>query len=102
MARRGRSLREMRAEYEAAEARGLISADEKTKRADRGQREQQARPSATSRMKVVWAVCDLGGRSVKRFEYSDKAAAEAFAEELKAKGKGRHFVRAEKVPMADG
>lgn len=51
------------------------------------------------RMKVVWAVCDVGGRTVQTFEYPNKADAEAFALQLKAKGKGPHFVRSIKEPM---
>ena len=50
-------------------------------------------------MRVVWAVCDIGGRTVQTFDYSDKAAAEARAAELKAKGKGMHFVRSVKEMM---
>lgn len=50
-------------------------------------------------MRVVWAVCDIGGRTVKTFDYPLKADAEAFALQLKAKGKGNHFVRSLKEPM---
>jgi hypothetical protein len=50
-------------------------------------------------MRVVWAVCDIGGRTVQTFDYADKAAAEARAVELKAKGKGNHFVRSVKEMM---
>ena len=50
-------------------------------------------------MRVVWAVCDIGGRTVATFDYTDKVAAEARAKELKAKGKGDHFVRSIKEPM---
>jgi hypothetical protein len=50
-------------------------------------------------MKVVWSVCDMGGRSVATFDYPQKAEAEALAAALKAKGKGNHFVRSEKVPI---
>jgi hypothetical protein len=50
-------------------------------------------------MRVVWAVCDLGGRTVATFEYPNKAGAEAMAADLKAKGKGAHFVRSIKEAM---
>jgi hypothetical protein len=50
-------------------------------------------------MRVVWAVCDIGGRTVATFDYPCKADAEAHAAELKAKGKGAHFVRSLKEPM---
>jgi hypothetical protein len=50
-------------------------------------------------MRVVWAVCDVGGRTVKTFDYTCKAEAEAFMAELKARGKGMHFVRSLKEPI---
>jgi hypothetical protein len=53
-------------------------------------------------MRVVWAVCDVGGRTVATFDYTDKAAAEARVAELKAKGKGMHFVRSVKEPIGSG
>ena len=97
MARRTRSIRELRAQVEAAEALGLNTPPEKKPRSEPSER--RPRPEAHARMKVVWAVCDLGGRTIQTFDYPDKAAAEAFAAALKAKGKGNHFVRSEKVPM---
>jgi hypothetical protein len=50
-------------------------------------------------MRLVWAVCDMGGRSVATFEYACKAEAEALVAQLKAKGKGAHFVRSIKEPI---
>ena len=50
-------------------------------------------------MRIVWAVCDVGGRTVKSFDYAHKADAEAFMAELKAKGKGTHFLRSVKEPI---
>jgi hypothetical protein len=50
-------------------------------------------------MRVVWAVCDIGGRTVASFDYPSKAEAEALAASLKARGKGDHFVRSVKEPM---
>ena len=50
-------------------------------------------------MRVVWAVCDIGGRTVATFEYTKKADAEAHAALLKARGKGNHFVRSIKEMM---
>lgn len=100
MARRTRSLREMRQMHEAAEARGLINAEDKPKK-PREEPGRERKPKATPqvRLKVVWNVCDLGGRTVATFDYPQKADAEAHAAALKAKGKGNHFVRSEKVPM---
>ena len=50
-------------------------------------------------MRVVWAVCDVGGRTVATFDYPSKAEAEALVARLKAQGKGTHFVRSIKEPM---
>ncbi len=97
---RHRTVRDMRLEYEAAEARGLIPAEDSSSRRSRSEpRERKPQPSNAPRMKVVWAVCDMGGRSVATFDYPQKADAEALAAALKAKGKGNHFVRSEKVPI---
>lgn len=98
MARRTRSLREMRQEYEAAEARGLVPKDEPA-RPRRDAEPARPKPQAQPRLKVVWNVCDVGGRTVATFDYPQKADAEALAASLKARGKGPHFVRSEKVPL---
>jgi len=50
-------------------------------------------------MRMVWAVCDMGGRTLATFDYADKAAAEAHIKDLKQQGKGAHFLRAVKEPM---
>ena len=97
MARRTMNRRDLRAAAEAAEALGLNTPPEAKRRAE--PTERRAKPDAQTRMRVVWAVCDIGGRTVKTFDYPAKAAAEAFALELKAKGKGNHFVRSVKEPM---
>lgn len=97
MARRTLNLRDMRAAYEAAEALGLNTpAEAKPKRPPA---ERRPKPAAEVRMRVVWAVCDIGGRTVATFDYPKKADAEALAVALKAKGKGNHFVRSIKEAM---
>jgi hypothetical protein len=95
----------MRQEHEAAVARGLVPEQgESRPRGTRAPstREPAARPKASAgppRLKVVWLVCDVGGRTVETFAYAEKAEAEALAAKLKAQGKGNHFVRSDKVPM---
>ncbi|CAN5916197.1 hypothetical protein BH23PLA1_BH23PLA1_16510 [soil metagenome] len=99
MARRhrsGRSLRDLRAEAELVEKMGP---HEQNKRDSSPAAERRAKPVAAPRMRVVWAVCDIGGRTVATFPYPEKAAAEARAADLKAKGKGNHFVRSIKEPL---
>ena len=97
MARRTLNRHELRAAAEAAEALGLNTPPERKPRSEPAER--RPKPPAKARMKVVWAVCDLGGRTVASFDYTRKADAEALAAQLKAKGKGNHFVRSVKEPM---
>lgn len=101
MARRPLNRRELRAQVEAAEARGIpIDGDSGGRpRSRSGGSSLRAKPSAAPRTRVAWAVCDLGGREVERFEYAKKAEAEARAQALKAGGKGAHFIRAVKEPI---
>src|SRR5271165_5712734 len=103
MARRTLNRHELRAAAEAAEALGLNTpAESRTKRAAREHSEPPLRsnPVAGPRMRMVWAVCDMGGRTVATFEYSQKAEAEAHITALKARGQGSHFLRSLKEPMA--
>ncbi len=97
MGRRPRNRLELRAEAEAAEALGLNTPPEKKPRA--ASTERRPPPAPTARMRVVWAVCDVGGRTVATFDYVAKADAEALAAQLKTRGKGAHFVRSIKEPM---
>lgn len=97
MARRTLNIRDMRAAVEAAEALGLNTPTERKPKAE--PREKRVKPEPAARMRVVWAVCDIGGRTVQTFDYSDKPLAEARAAELKSKGKGAHFVRSIKEMM---
>jgi hypothetical protein len=97
MARRMRNRFELRAEAEALERLGIELPKERKPRADPTDR--RPKPAEAPKMRVVWAVCDIGGRTVATFDYTDKDAAEARAKELKAKGKGDHFVRSIKEPM---
>ncbi len=71
-------------------------------RAPRAEREEpKPKPRSQPRLKVVWTVCDVGGRTVATFAYPDKAQAEALIAQLQARGKGSHFLRAAKEPMTD-
>ena len=97
MARRTVNLRELRAQVEAAERLGLNTKPERKPRSEPSP--SRPKPEATRKMKLVWTVCDLGGRTIQTFDYADKARAEAFAAERKAKTRDNHFVRSEKVPM---
>jgi hypothetical protein len=100
MGRRPLNRRELRAAAEAAEALGKNTPPVRKPRSEPAERRD--RPAPAARMRVVWAVCDLAGRTVATFEYPRKAAAEAMVADLKARGKGSHFVRSLKEPMDVG
>ncbi len=105
MARRTINRHELRAAAEAAEARGLTNKDERARRSTRDSdpsRQLKDKPVAGPKTRVVWAVCDMGGRTVATFDYPQKADAEAHIAALKARGKGPHFLRAVKEPMSGG
>ncbi len=101
MARRTLNRMELRAAAEAAEALG-IKDESSSNSASRPKKEPERRPkpAPTARMRVVWAVCDVGGRTVATFDYPQKAEAEAHIASLKAQGKGTHFLRSVKEPMS--
>jgi hypothetical protein len=103
MARRTLNRHELRAEIEAAEARG-IPIDPEPRQASRTKSEptKRPKPAAGPRTRIVWAVCDIGGRTVATFDYVCKADAEALIAQLKAKGKGAHFLRSLKEPIQPG
>ncbi len=103
MARRTLNRRELRAAAEAAEAMGIT--DQTGTPARQGPRartesERRPKPTATARTRIVWAVCDVGGRTVATFDYPQKADAEALVAKLKDQGKGMHFVRSVKEPIS--
>jgi hypothetical protein len=100
MARRTLNRRELRAAAEAAEALGIKDTDASPRPRPKGEAEKRPKPAPTARMRVVWAVCDIGGRTVATFDYAQKADAEALVAQLKAQGKGTHFVRSVKEPMS--
>ncbi len=97
MGRRPLNRMELRAAAEAAEALGLNTPPAKKPRAE--PTERRPKPAPEARMRVVWAVCDIGGRTVASFDYPARAEAEALAAALKARGKGEHFVRSVKEMM---
>ncbi len=100
MARRTLNRHELRAEVEAAEARGIpINPEPRQGSRSKSEPARRPKPATGPRMRVVWAVCDIGGRTVATFDYVSKADAEALITQLKAKGKGAHFLRSIKEPI---
>ncbi len=105
MKRRTINIREARAEAEAAEARGLLqpkpAAAPRSSSSSTSTDEKKPKPRNQPRLRVVWAVCDSGGRTVATFPYAEKDQAEARIAQLAARNKGPHFLRSVKEPMND-
>lgn len=117
MAGKPQNRRELRRQYDAAEpldpmeedAVEVVDADDdeeerkpKKKKAPAKAKTKAAKPvKPSARMQIVWTVLNDAFKPVGEFEYSQKEAAQARAEELIAKGKGRHFVQKTKKEMAD-
>lgn len=100
MGRRPLNRLELRAQVEASEKRLEARKSPLAREAaNRKAEEERDPPPPGTRMKVVWSVCDAGGRVVMKFPYPQKGVAEALAVKLKAEGRGVHFVRADKEPM---
>ncbi len=103
MARRTLNRHELRAEVEAAEARGIpINPEPRPASRTKSEPTKRPKPAAGPRTRIVWAVCDIGGRTVATFDYVAKADAEALIAQLKSKGKGAHFLRSLKEPIQPG
>jgi hypothetical protein len=103
MARRTLNRRELRAAVEAAEAMGIKAQPESQPARNPGaatERARRARPAPPMRNRIVWAVCDVGGRTVATFDYPQKSDALALIAKLKAQGKGMHFLRSLKEPIS--
>lgn len=117
MAGKPQNRRELRRQYDAAEpldpmeedAVEVVEADddEEERKPKKKKAPAKAKPKAakavkpSARMQIVWTVLNDAFKPVAVFEYSQKEAAQARAEELTAKGKGTHFVQKTKQEMAD-
>ncbi len=99
--RSGRSLRELREEADAVAARGLPLDEPSKSRRTASPRSEEAKssPQNMPRLRMVWAVCDVGGRTVATYAFPEKQDAEEHAQRLTIAGKGRHFIRSVKQPM---
>jgi len=88
---------------EEVEEEEVVEKRPKKKKAPAKPKAKSSRSSSkpTARMRIVWVVLNDAFKPVATFEYTQKAAAEARAAELTAKGKGTHFVQRTKEPMAE-
>lgn len=117
MAKKPQNRLELRRQYEAAEDldpmedETLVTdeVDEEDDSERKPKKKKAAKPKAktpkaakpAARMRVVWAVVSEAFKTVATFDYSQKEAALAKAEEMTAKGKGNYFVQKVKEAMPD-
>lgn len=99
MARKVVNRRELRAEAEAAEARGIVDGEEggkkgkaKAEKKAPAKRKSRSKTAEPERKKLFWGVFNQSAKRIALFDFSQKKAAEAKAGELTASGKNQHFV----------
>ena len=104
MARKTKSIREMRAEVEAAEAQGKTAKKATKPKKEKVAKEPKPKKVAAkkttrrkvakeSRMKAYWGVFTQGWKRVAMFEYADKKSAEKKATDLVASSRAHNFVQ---------
>ncbi len=117
MARKVVNRKELRAQAEAAEARGKTKAGSKEKAAKekKAPKEKKAKepkkagekkPSRKKvakevRMKAYWGVFNSGMKRLALFEYADKKAAEKKVQELIGSSRTHHFVQLVKEAISE-
>lgn len=119
MAKKTRSIKEMRAQVEAAEALGKTAktkpkAGEKTPKAKKEKVAKEPKPKKVAakkpsrrkvakeiRLKAYWGVFTQAMKRVAMFEYADKKAAEKKAADLVASSRVHHFVGLVKEPITE-
>lgn len=94
MARKTASIKDKRAEAEAAEAMEKAAPKKKKKAAKKKTaRKSRAKAAAEVRLKAFWGVFNQSLKRVALYDYAQKKEAMKKAEELTAKGKSPHFVQ---------
>lgn len=116
MARKVVNRKELRAQADAAEARGKTKAGSKEKAAkEKAPKEKKAKepkkagekkPSRKkvakeARMKAYWGVFNSGMKRLALFEYADKKAAEKKVQELVGSSRAHHFVQLVKEAISE-
>ena len=117
MARKVVNRKELRAQADAAEARGKTKAGakEKATKATKGTKEKKAKEpkkvaekkparkkvAKETRMKAYWGVFNSGMKRLALFEYADKKAAEKKVQELIGSSRAHHFVQLVKEAISE-
>jgi hypothetical protein len=114
MARKVVNRKELRAQADAAEARGKTKAGSKEK-APKAAKEKKAKEpkkaaekkparkkvAKEARMKAYWGVFNSGMKRLALFEYADKKAAEKKVQELVGSSRVHHFVQLVKEAISE-
>ena len=95
MARKTVSIREKRAEAEAAAKKGKTATAKKAAapKKEPAKRKSRAKSAKEVRLKAFWGVFNQSLKRVALFEHQDKKLADKKAKELTASGKSPHFVQ---------
>jgi hypothetical protein len=109
MAKRTRSIREMREQNDAAEKQGKSSSGEgavSDKKKGKEAKKKVAKPKRSKakvvvRKRLLWGVFSSSMKEEGRFPYADREGAESRAVDLAAKHKRTYFVQPIKEPVAD-
>ncbi len=109
MAKRTRSIKELREQAEAAEKQGKAPAAEAgagEKKVKEGKKKAAAKPKRSKvkvivRKRMMWGVFSSSLKEEGRFPYAEKDAAEARAADLAAKHKRTYFVQPIKEPLPE-
>ncbi len=118
MAGKPQNRHELRRQYDAAEPLDPME-DESEDLVEDGDDEEERRPKKkpkapvkakakvakpvkpAARMRIVWAVVNDAFKPIATFDYNQKDAAQAKADEMTARGKGTHFIQKVKEAMPD-
>jgi hypothetical protein len=110
MARKVVNRKELRAQVEAAEARGKkaapkekVAKEKKAKEPKKAAEKKPARKKVAkeARMKAYWGVFNSGMKRLALFEYADKKAAEKKVQELIGSSRAHHFVQLVKEAISE-
>ena len=105
MARKVVNRKELRAQNDAAEARGKTAAVKKEKPVKEkkvaAKKTVRKKVAKESRMKAYWGVFNQSMKRLVMFEYADKKAAEKKASELTASSRATHFIQLVKEPISE-
>ena len=107
MAKRTRSIREMREQSDAAEKQGKtvdgVATDKKKVKEAKKKvaKPKRSKAKVVVRKRLLWGVFSSSMKEEGRFPYADREGAESRAVDLAARHKRTYFVQPNKEPLAD-